>query len=638
MASVFLSYDRDDAGKARPIAIALEKAGHSVWWDERIGGGSQYAKEIELALNRSDIVVVLWSTSSVESPWVRDEAGTGRDKGRLVPLSVDGTSPPLGFRQFQTVDLGTWSGRGKVPKVSEILAAIDTLMKESAAEPEVERSSPPHRSSGQRTFRGRLILASLGLVLLASIAIGTWWWFRSDQLMVVEVAAANSSPRTQAAASDLFVKLGSLAQLGQSKWQLVNSNADRGRSSLIFRVADTGSSVQPQANLVLLDGRSDALLWSREFDFPQGQQADLRQQLSLAAGRVLECAMESREQGGLSTDLLKLFLDSCAPRADQDADKYGPAAQLRRIVSQVPSFRPGWSRLILAEATAVDISKATDSAETPKRQLKADVDRVRKMFPDLPELAIAELRLQNDVGYGRDLAILDAAVDRNPDNPLLLSEQSEAQMRVGRMFDAIGSAHKAAELDPLSPRGTAAYIMSLAYGGQVDTARAELNKAEKLWAGTEALKETEIAFLSRFGDPAKAFELDPEGYNTGFYYKARKNPSPANIARLKAGIDEFRPKQVNASQVAWAIQGLAEFGLVDDVFYWLGRLSNDEVAGISYVLFRPALASVRRDPRFMPLAFRIGLVRYWRTSGIWPDFCERPGIPYDCKAVAAKLK
>jgi hypothetical protein len=32
MASVFLSYDRDDGKQARPIATAIEKAGHSVWW------------------------------------------------------------------------------------------------------------------------------------------------------------------------------------------------------------------------------------------------------------------------------------------------------------------------------------------------------------------------------------------------------------------------------------------------------------------------------------------------------------------------------------------------------------------------------------------------------------------------------
>jgi hypothetical protein len=470
------------------------------------------------------------------------------------------------------------------------------------------------------------------------MAVGYWWWFRSDRSLVVEVTATNSSPQSQAAANDLFVKLGSLPQLGQSKWQLVNSSTGHGRSSLIFRIADTGDEAQPQTDLLLFDGKANSLLWSREFNFPQGQQADLRQQLSLTAGLVLSCALESHDQGGLSADLLKIFLESCAPPANLSAGEYGTVGQLRRIVDQVPNFRPAWSRLLLAEAAAVDSAKVTGSATQPVQQLKADADRVRTMFPDLPELAIAELRVQNGVDYSRDLAILNAAVDRTPDNASLLSELSTSQMRVGLMFGAIESAHKAAQLNPLSPSGTAAYIMSLAYGDQVDTARSELVKAEQLWAGTEALKQAQVAFLSRYGDPAKAFELDPEGYNTGFYYKARADPSPANIARFKAGIDQFRPKEVNSEQVSWAVQGLAEFGLVDDVFYWLGRLSKDDAANISYVLFRPAFGSVRRDPRFMPFASRIGLVRFWRSSGNWPDFCERPGIPYNCKAAAANLK
>ena len=52
MASVFLSYDREDAERRAPIALALEKAGHSVWWDRHIKGGAQYSKEIEEALKR----------------------------------------------------------------------------------------------------------------------------------------------------------------------------------------------------------------------------------------------------------------------------------------------------------------------------------------------------------------------------------------------------------------------------------------------------------------------------------------------------------------------------------------------------------------------------------------------------------
>ena len=39
----------------------------------------------------------------------------------------------------------------------------------------------------------------------------------------------------------------------------------------------------------------------------------------------------------------------------------------------------------------------------------------------------------------------------------------------------------------------------------------------------------------------------------------------------------------------------------------------------------------------MPLAARFGLVDYWRTTGVWPDYCRDPDLPYDCKVDAAKL-
>jgi hypothetical protein len=55
------------------------------------------------------------------------------------------------------------------------------------------------------------------------------------------------------------------------------------------------------------------------------------------------------------------------------------------------------------------------------------------------------------------------------------------------------------------------------------------------------------------------------------------------------------------------------------------------------VLFSPSAAAMRRDPRFMALAARIGLVGYWRSTGHWPDFCGEPGQPYDCKAEAARV-
>ncbi|HVH88792.1 MAG TPA: toll/interleukin-1 receptor domain-containing protein, partial [Terriglobales bacterium] len=125
MASVFLSYDRDDATRARQFARVLEKAGHQVWWDTQVRGGAQFSKAIEEALATADVIVVLWSKDSVESAWVRDEASAGRDTGRLLPVTIDGTLQPIGFRQFQAIDLSRWKGRGRPKQLDMFLAEVD---------------------------------------------------------------------------------------------------------------------------------------------------------------------------------------------------------------------------------------------------------------------------------------------------------------------------------------------------------------------------------------------------------------------------------------------------------------------------------------------------------------------------------
>src|SRR4051812_4841291 len=124
MTSIFLSYVREDADKARVLAALLERAGHSVWWDRHIKGGAQYSAEIETALSAADKVVVLWSARSVGSAWVRDEAAAGRDSGRLIPVALDPTPPPLGFRQFQTIDLSAWKGRSAPANLEDLLDAV----------------------------------------------------------------------------------------------------------------------------------------------------------------------------------------------------------------------------------------------------------------------------------------------------------------------------------------------------------------------------------------------------------------------------------------------------------------------------------------------------------------------------------
>lgn len=147
MARVFLSYARDDALNAQKLARALGEAGHEVWWDFHLHGGSRFSNEIERALKDSQAVVVLWTAASVTSAWVQDEAAEGRDSGRLVPVVLDDTKPPLGFRQFQCVDLAEWNAEGLTAPLHNLIIAIAKIASEDQGDGEtmspVESAPPP---------------------------------------------------------------------------------------------------------------------------------------------------------------------------------------------------------------------------------------------------------------------------------------------------------------------------------------------------------------------------------------------------------------------------------------------------------------------------------------------------------------
>jgi adenylate cyclase len=148
VARVFLSYARDDAPAAKQLAGGLERAGHAVWWDHHIQGGSRFASEIDRELKNSDSVVVLWSKTSVDSPWVQDEAAEGRDSGTLVPVLMGNVKPPLGFRQFQSIDFGDWDGSDDPSALGDLLEAI--AQKCGDAQPKNGAGKQPAKAKDRR--------------------------------------------------------------------------------------------------------------------------------------------------------------------------------------------------------------------------------------------------------------------------------------------------------------------------------------------------------------------------------------------------------------------------------------------------------------------------------------------------------
>ena len=183
LADIFLSYARADQARIEPIAAALEQAGYSVWWDRHIEGGSQFSKDIEKQIEEARAVIVIWSAASVESEWVRDEAAIARDADKLVPVTLDATLPPLGFRQRQAIDLSDKAD--DAASLSSLKAALDRLIGEdrgAIASAAVAKPKPP------------LALIAIPAVLL--IAIAGFFLTRSNEPDVPVEVAKNEAPET----------------------------------------------------------------------------------------------------------------------------------------------------------------------------------------------------------------------------------------------------------------------------------------------------------------------------------------------------------------------------------------------------------------------------------------------------------
>jgi hypothetical protein len=62
--------------------------------------------------------------------------------------------------------------------------------------------------------------------------------------------------------------------------------------------------------------------------------------------------------------------------------------------------------------------------------------------------------------------------------------------------------------------------------------------------------------------------------------------------------------------------------------FWLDHLDGFDTA----ILNAPAAKAMRRDPRFLEVASKQGLLAYWRARGL-PDFCTKEHEP-ECARIA----
>lgn len=640
MAEVFLSYAREDAGRAKALAAALERTGRSVWWDRNIEGGTEYSIEIDDALKAAGAVIVLWSSHSIGSAWVRDEAAAGRDNNRLVPVRLDGADPPLGFRQFQTIDLSRWNGRDG-PALKTLKSAVAAKVARSG-KPSAEAA--PLRAPGKT--RPRWMLAALVATILA-IAVAAYYWTssRTDSaipLIAIVPAPSGGDPAlSDTLARSMSVELGILQAQATVRFQLRDPGGQTEDVDFLVEVAVAQSGAIATADLSLLASKGRQILWTSHLEKPNSREG-LRLTAATRVAAVLDCLTEASGER-LDQPILKLYLRGCEKFRDEFGGIADPSqlATLREVVDRAPRFAPAIAHLALIEANIERVDAA-----------RALIAKAKALDPNLAKIYLAESQLFPRFKWGQRQAILVEGLARNPNSAALNDAMAFELTQVGRRAEALQHSRRARELDPMSPVIRANFVQELVNSSRTAAGEKELIAAEAIWPASTTLLNARYAFDLRFGDPEKALRASHENGDTGAtlgstvgvpnpgperFLVARIDPTPHNIdAVVKAYVDRFRK---DPADVGSMVASLGFFGRVDPIFVALTNpVAVKSMALHSNTFFRPYMKPVLHHPRFMPLAARIGLVRYWTEADKWPDFCLDSDLPYDCKAKALGLK
>jgi hypothetical protein len=155
---LFVSYSRADTAFVDQLEHHLRAQGFFPWVDRSaLEGGRTWLDDIQAAIDRSAIVLLVVTPDALKSPWVRSEYRYALNRHKtIIPLLLRTTSLPLELRDVQAVDFR-----------DEFAVAFDQLVKATrvALHPVVRR----RRSRALLPWLAGLALFAAGAVMASAL-------------------------------------------------------------------------------------------------------------------------------------------------------------------------------------------------------------------------------------------------------------------------------------------------------------------------------------------------------------------------------------------------------------------------------------------------------------------------------------
>lgn len=508
----------------------------------------------------------------------------------------------------------------------------------------VEASSAAHPKS----FPWAVVAASLGLV---AASVGAFAFFSREPVpdfrrpLVVSVDAFSAEAGSDAG------KLAADAQ--DSVVRMLNE------SGLSVKLAGSAGAVDPAADLVVSGTIGDS---------PNGKVAVIRIEDVQRHAIILSHRLEA------STSEIADLPDRIGANFASALSWTGPLILLDRQHPSDPAFltdlldQPSnpdfdslagfeFSRRNAPNSPGSPIAQLAFAMNTgfaiggiPREQRPAAVEaglhasaRARMLAPQFGDVYIPWCLLHSSAQWAGCEDHLRAGLVTDAQAPFVGFFLADLMNQVGRTSDAAALASATLAEDRYVPAK-----MSLAIGLDAAVGDADgdaiYHDALRLWPHNSEFFWQRVGGLLQRGDFASIEKFEQEakgqGYPQGYEGAAPIAEALANYSKPR--LDAACPKSSRGIRAIECMLGYSRLQAFDDAFafaaalypprhgrtpaeddaMWLARPSTQNTA----YLTSEAAAGMRRDPRYLPLAERLGLLDYWRTGRL-PDFCTQAHEP-----------
>lgn len=409
----------------------------------------------------------------------------------------------------------------------------------------------------------------------------------------------------------------------------------------VVRVAIERDGNQFVSESRIVDSLDGSILWSSRFAAPVDDLSRLRERTALAVAGLVNCALTLNGRNDpLAADVDRRSLIFAVCDADTALD--GPRAI--RLMEDLVQRWPGDADTLglLAQVRVKHLSHEMDPAKWKVERAKA-IDAARRALaidPDnVPALTALSQTGGSELFMVEALPLVDHALAIDPEYPAALMTNAVGLFQAGYVRAGVDPAQRAARADPTSIYKALGVVRRYAAAGKIQDAMKRFAEVEAIWPGHPDLAEHRRRLAVELGraEAAEVYRTATAGEQREFdmlLVRQFADPSIGSGEVDAAAEAEFARYPSSAYAMA---AHFARLGDQPKALAWLARAPIRKTDGQWSLLYWPSVAPLRRDPQFFAKMARIGLVDFWRRQDRWPDFCNDPGLRYDCKSEAERL-